>query len=336
MTAPSTLQAEDPMPTRPRSPLPAPPDDPGPPPSGTLPDLRRVRQFVVLAETLNFRRAAERLHMAQPPLSVSIQKLEAELGTRLFTRGGSGGVALTPSGRAALAEARRLLFYSTQLMDVAGAAAAGTAGQLRIGFVGSTAVGIMQRLIRRYRAEYPGVDLVLKEATSVRIIQRIEGGELDVGLIRTPLLASTRVSLTPLLTEPFIAALPLGHPLARQPELRLEQLATEDFVLYTRAEAAGLQAMALLACQMAGFLPQVAQEATQVQTVLSLVETGLGVALVPAVMQHHPNPKIAYRPIVDLAPSAALGLALACQDELASPATRHFRRLALALVAEGI
>src|SRR3546814_332310 len=140
-------------------------------------DLRRVRQFVVLAETLNFRRAADRLHMTQPPLTVAIQKLEAELGSRLFERGGSGGVSLTPSGQAALAEARRLLFHNVQLLAAARAASAGTGGALRVGFVGSTTNGVLQRIVRLFRAEYPGVELVLKEGTSMRIAERVDSAE---------------------------------------------------------------------------------------------------------------------------------------------------------------
>ena len=128
--------------------------------TGTTMDLRRIRHFVVLAETLNFRRAAERLHMAQPPLSVSIQKLEAELGAKLFTRE-SSGVALTPSGRAVLVEAKKLLFHGSQLNEMAKNAVDGTGGTLHIGFVGSASYGMLQKLLPLFRAEYPGVELVL-------------------------------------------------------------------------------------------------------------------------------------------------------------------------------
>ena len=126
-------------------------------------DIRRIRHFVVLAETLNFRRAAQRLNMAQPPLTVSIQKLEAELGAKLFERS-TGGVALTPSGVAALAEARKLLFHGSQLGAVARSASEGTGGTLSIGFVGTGTWGLLQKVVPLFRAEYPGVELVLQEA----------------------------------------------------------------------------------------------------------------------------------------------------------------------------
>ena len=136
-------------------------------------DLRRIRHFVVLAETLNFRRAAERLHMAQPPLTVSIQKLEAELGTKLFERG-TQGVTLTAIGRTVLVEARKLLFHGTQLGAIARSALEGTVGTLHVGFVGTTTYGMLQKVVPRFHSEYPGVELMLHEATSVAILQQLE------------------------------------------------------------------------------------------------------------------------------------------------------------------
>jgi DNA-binding transcriptional LysR family regulator len=290
-------------------------------------DLRRIRHFVVLADTLNFRKAAERLHMAQPPLSVSIQKLEAQLGTKLFTRS-SSGVALTASGRAALVEARRVLFHNDQFVELASSAAQGTGGTLHVGFVGSCTAGMLQTLVPLFRAQYPGVVLTLREATSTAILQQIESDELDVGLVRTPLLVSTRTLLVPLERDEFIAAIPRGNPLAHHPELTLSEMANEPFVMYTRGYAAGLHSAAMMACQHAGFVPRVTQEATQVQTVLAMVESGLGVALVPSVMQHFPSQKLVYRRLSKLPDVAAISLALAYRPEMESSAAQRFRQLA--------
>ncbi|MDF1485628.1 LysR family transcriptional regulator [Ramlibacter sp. H39-3-26] len=298
------------------------------PPRMPAMDLRRIRHFVVLAETLNFRRAAERLSMAQPPLSVSIQKLEGELGVKLFERL-PAGVELTPSGRAVLPEARRLLFHNEQLFELASGAAAGTSGTLNVGFVGSSTFGMLQKLVPLFRSEYPGVELTLREATSARIVQMVEGDELDVGIVRTPLLQGTRCRLLPLTRESFVAALPRGNPLARKAELRLEELANEPFVMYTRTDAAGLHSAAMLACQERGFMPHIAQEATQVQTVLSLIETGLGVALVPEIMQRFTSPKLVFRAVTDMPASAAIGMALACRSDRESGAAQRFRALAV-------
>lgn len=289
-------------------------------------DLRRIRQFVVLAETLNFRKAAVQLHMAQPPLSVSIQKLEAELGTKLFTRG-SSGVALTPSGRAALAEARRLLFHNDQFIEAAGSAAEGTGGTLHVGFVGSCTSGMLQRLVPQFRAEYPGVELTLREATSMTILRQIENDELDIGIVRTPLLDSTPAQLVMLERDEFMAAIPRGNPLAARSDLSLADFANESFVMYTRNFAAGLHSAAMLACQHAGFVPRVAQEATQVQTVLAMVESGLGVALVPSIMQRFVSQKMVWRRLAGLPQVASVGLALAYRPEMESGAALRFRRM---------
>jgi DNA-binding transcriptional LysR family regulator len=290
-------------------------------------NLRRIRHFVVLAETLNFRRAAERLHMAQPPLSVSIQKLETALGTKLFTRT-STGVSLTASGEASLAEARRILFHGSQFEQVAGSASAGTGGVLHVGFVGSTTFGMLQKLVPQFRTEYPGVELILREATSARIVQMVEEDALDVGLVRTPLLRSSTATLVPLERDQFIVALPRGNRLANKALLALGDLAEEPFIMYTRTEAAGLHCAAMLACQYAGFLPRITQEAVQVQTVLSLVESGLGVALVPSIMQRFVNDKIVYRKLADSPAATEIGLALIFKPEMERAAAQRFRALA--------
>ncbi len=291
-------------------------------------DLRRIRHFVVLAETLSFRRAAARLHMAQPPLSVSIQKLEAELGTRLFVRE-TTGVSLSPSGRALLGEARKLLFHGSQLGDMARHIVEGTGGTLQIGFVGTTTYGMLQRLVPVFRAEYPGVELVLREATSVAIVQQVEDKVLDIGLLRTPLLQATSAALVPLENDVFVAALPRGHAMGAHSSLQLSDLASESFVMYAAHSAAGLHSAAMLACQAAGFVPRIAQQAVQVQTLLALVESGLGVALVPSVMQRYVSDKILYRPLTDNPEGGHVGLALAYMAQTESAAAQRFRTLAL-------
>lgn len=290
-------------------------------------NLRRIQHFVVLAETLNFRRAAERLHIAQPPLSVSIRKLETELGTKLFVRS-ANGVTLTPSGQAVLAEARRVLFHGNQFMQAATEATEGTGGSLRLGFVGSATFGMLQKLVPLFRQACPGVELVLREATSTRIVHMVEEADLDIGLIRTPLLESPSARLVPLESDTFIAALPRDHPLAAKPDLSLGDLAGQSFIIYSRQEGAGLHSAAMLACQQAGFLPRVAQETVQIQTALSLVESGLGVALVPSVMQRFTNERIVYRTLAGPPPAAAIGMALLYRPEMACVAAQRFCELA--------
>ena len=295
-------------------------------------DLRRIRHFNVLAETLNFSRAAQRLHIAQPALSVSIQKLETELSTKLFERT-SSGVSLTASGQAALVEARRLLHHGEQMVRSARDAAAGTGGKLRVGFVGSAIYRLIPCLVAAFRHQYPDVELVLKEATSTRILEMLHVEALDIGIVRTPLLQPNTLLHTvhTLQRDRLLAVLPQSHRLARQPALQLHELADEPFVMYSASDASGLQAPAITACESAGFLPRIAQEAIQVPTVIALVESGLGVALVPEVMRGHREPQVVYRDLLDAAGTETT-LALACPEDRDHPAARRFIQMALALV----
>lgn len=289
-------------------------------------DLRRIRHFNVLAETLNFSRAAERLHIAQPALSVSIQKLETELGTKLFERTPTG-VLLTASGQAALLEARRLLYHGEQLLRTARDAAEGTGGKLRIGFVGSAIYRLIPTLIPSFRSQYPGVELVLREATSTRILEMLNEEALDIGIVRTPLLQSHAATLHTLQRDSFVVALPRAHPLAAQESLRLADLAGEAFIMYSASDATGLQVAAMTACEAAGFLPKIAQEATQVPTVVALVESGLGIALVPQVMRGHREPQVAYRSLQNASDAPETTLALAYLGGSESPAAQRFIEL---------
>ncbi len=290
-------------------------------------DLRRIRHFIALAETLNFHRAAERLHMTQPPLSVSIQKLEVELGAKLFERKASG-VSLTLAGKTALKQARKLIYHSEQIRTDINNALSGTGGVLRVGFVGSATSGLLQRLTALYRAQFPGVELILSEATSVEIMQGVEDQALDIGLVRVPLLRTSRATVMPLEREAFVAALPFTHALVGKDQLQLRDLANEGFIMYAASSASGLYSSVMLACQQAGFLPLITQEATQIQTVLALVETGLGVALVPAIMQNVMRYQIAYRSFTDFPEAGMTGLSLAYMASSESPAAEKFRLLA--------
>lgn len=290
-------------------------------------DFRRIRHFNVLAETLNFSRAAERLHIAQPALSVSIQKLETELGTKLFERTPSG-VVLTASGHAALLEARRLLYHSEQLLRSVRDAAAGTGGKLRIGFVGSAIYRVIPKLISSFRYQYPGVELVLRETTSTRILEMLNEEALDLGVVRTPLLQAHAASLYTLQRDRFVVAFPRLHPRAGEKSaLHLADLADEPFVMYSASEATGLQAPAMTACAAAGFVPKIAQEATQVPTVVALVESGLGIALVPEVMRGHREPHVVYRELQDASGTPETTLALAYLEGSESPAAERFVEL---------
>ena len=242
-------------------------------------ELRQLRYFVMLAETGNFHRAAERLHMSQPPLTVAIRKLEEELGAALFVRS-ARGVSLTAAGQASLEMAHATLAQADRFREAAREGAAGERGRLRVGFIGSATFELLPRIIREYRRRYPGVELVLEEATSVEIARKLAAAELDVGLVRLPLLEIADVNTVAIDPDELHAALPASSPLASAGVVPLEALAKEPFILQSRISV--LHSVTLTACHAAGFVPIVAQEAAQLSAVLALVRSGLGVALVPA------------------------------------------------------
>jgi DNA-binding transcriptional LysR family regulator len=287
-------------------------------------DLRQLRQLVVLAETLNFRRAAERLHIAQPPLSISIRRLEESLDARLFERG-RRGVRLTEAGRAALPDARLAIFHAEQARRAVRTAAAGETGTLRVGFVGSATYALLPRVLPEFRRRFPRVQLELTESTTTRILARVEEEGFDVGIVRYPVVRATPLQLQTIERDVFAAVLPARHRLARSRRLALADLAAEPFVFYSAAEVPGLHTVALLACQSAGFTPQVSQEAVQVQTVVSLVESGFGVALAPSVARRHAPKRVLFRKLSDPTNALAVGLALVYKAETETALVKRFR-----------
>jgi len=255
-------------------------------------DLRRLRYFVAVAEELHFGRAARRLNVSQPPLSVQIRTLEREVGAPLLIRT-QRRVELTEAGRVLLDEARRLLGQAEAAVVHARRAAEGTVGRLTIGFVSTVDYSILPPLVRRFRQKHPGIALKLLELTGDRQQALLQSGELDLGL---SILPSSAAGLTrrPVLREPLIAAVPASHALAARRRTALRSLAAEPFIQFPRELAPGLYDLAIAACQKAGFTPHLAQEAIQMQTILGLVAAGLGVAVVPQCMSKLQRPDVRY------------------------------------------
>jgi DNA-binding transcriptional LysR family regulator len=288
-------------------------------------DLRQIRQFLAVAELLSFRKAAERLHMSQPPLSVSIKQLEEDLGVKLFTRNRSG-VRLTPEGEAMLEDARRLDLCAHQLRQRAASAKSGLSGILRIGFVGSATYALMPRVLSAFRMRYPDVTLVLRESTTSEILAEVDSGSLDMGLVRYPVLEPTGLLLIPVEWDQLVLALEKNHPLCRRGKIYLRDLAAEPFIMYSSTIAQNLRAQVVLACQAAGFVPLVVQEAVQVQTIVSLVASGLGIALVPSISQHYSSRNVVFKPVADPGGLLKVAIAMAVDRTRASPTAQEFRR----------
>ncbi len=285
--------------------------------------LRQIEHFVAIAESGTYRVAAEATHTAQPALSVSIRKLEDALGVVLFERG-ARGVRLTAAGHAFLVEAHRTLRQAGAAREAAQMGASGRSGLVRVGFVGSAVYQLLPATLPAFAALYPSVKLELQESNSVEIVQQLRGGDLDVGFVRTPLDDVTGLHLTEVETDDLVAVLPVRHPLARGRSLRLRQLHAEPFVMFSRAHVPGLRGAVIAACRTAGFVPVAAQEATQAVTVVGLVGSGLGVALVPGVVARFASREARFLRVADKAARKCLSVSMAVLREGASPATMRF------------
>jgi DNA-binding transcriptional LysR family regulator len=297
-------------------------------------ELRQLIQFCAVADEMSFRKAAERLHMAQPPLSVAIRKLEEELGAPLFERRGRS-IAITDAGAEALRRARQVLSEVDQLREAVRLSASGETGRVRIGFVGSATYALLPRLLPQFRRLHPGIELELRESTNEDVLVELEAGLLDLGLVRFPTGGrAPHLRYAMLERDVFQAVLPKGHPLASGRSVTLKALAQQPLIDYASSRVPGLHAMVMLAFQQAGLAPQVAQEATQVQTVISLVESGMGVALVPSVSARLASRRVVFRPIRGLPHGVGIGIALAWSPETESTATRRLRDVAQTMFPE--
>ena len=274
-------------------------------------DLRQLRYFVTVAEELHFGRAAARLHMTQPPLSQTIQALEELLGAPLFLRS-RRSVELTPAGQALLPEARRMLAHAAEMPDLVRAAAAGESGRLALAFVSSADYSILPPFLRNYRAHYPQVQIVLQEATSDLQVDDLLHNRVDAGLLIPPLPDKARAELDYLkvLDEPLILAAPAGLDALRGGgPVWLKDLPPLPLIIFPRPIAPALHD-AILACfRGAGITPEIGQQAIQMQTIVSLVSAGMGLALVPQSVSNLMRPGVEYRALHDRSPQVETGLA---------------------------
>ncbi|WP_417722617.1 LysR family transcriptional regulator [Salipiger sp.] len=287
-------------------------------------DLRQLRQVVVLAETLSFRETAERLNMTQPPLSVSIRKLEESLGVTLFDRT-THSVRLTDAGRAILADARRALFHADEVRRVARDTVNGLAGQLRIGFVGSAKASFLPRVLPAYRKIYPNVALHLSENSNTAIVEGIVAGQIDIGIVRSPFIFASELNYTPVEDDVFVVVLPRDHPLASEETIDLTELRAEPMVQYTQYAVPGLHSLAMMLLQEAGVNPVVSQVAEQVHTVICLVEAGLGWSIVPSTALLHATDRVIFKPIEPQFNTARISLSLAYHPNYETAAAQLFR-----------
>ncbi|MGA9859005.1 MAG: LysR substrate-binding domain-containing protein [Solirubrobacteraceae bacterium] len=259
-------------------------------------ELRQLRYFVAVAEELHFRRAAARLHISQPPLSQQIAALEEELGCRLLERT-RRHVALTAAGEVFLRDARATLAELDVAVSTARAIDAGLAGVLRVGFVGSALLSTVPDAVQRFRRARPGVEVELRERSTVEALRALSTGAIDVGLVRPPIESDASLHTEVVRRERTIAALPAGHPLTALRRVPLRRLAGEPLVLFPRRQAPGFHDLLVGRLAATGASPRVVQYAPEMLTIIGLVAAGIGVSLVPASLSHLALPGVAYRPL---------------------------------------
>ncbi len=247
-------------------------------------ELRQIRYFVELASELSFTRAAQKLHVSQPPLSFQIASLETELGARLFERT-SRSVALSEAGKAFLPHAQAVLARLDEARSHVQRVASGLQGRVQVGLAGSHFLGPFPQFIQQFRLARPAVQVALNEMRPVDHLQALRDGRLDLCVARLPpgepAGAAGQISAALLWRDPVLVALPPGHRLASRRLLRLAELKDDDFV-FLRMDSSPFAARLFDACVQAGFAPRIAQEVVEVPAALNLVAAGLGVALVPS------------------------------------------------------
>lgn len=246
-------------------------------------ELRHLRYFVAVAEELSFTRAAQRLHISQPPLSTQIKALEDELGADLFERD-RRRVNLTQAGQHFLPQARAILAQAEAAKLEARRAAQGEIGRLTLGYTASAMfTTVLPSSIRAFRARHPEVAMALEETTSVAQMHAIAAREMDLGVLRRPDSAPPAgVRIEAWYETPLIVALAHDHALARAGvPISLASLRDEPFILYPRDSGIGLYWPVLRLCASAGFRPRVVQEVQQASTMVGLVAAGVGVAILP-------------------------------------------------------
>lgn len=278
-------------------------------------DLRQLRYFVAVAEERHFGRAAERLHMAQPPLSQAIRRLEGDLGVALFQRT-TRRVDLTDAGRAYLDRVQAILADVDEAADHARRVAAGAVGHLTLGCVGSATYSLLPVLSRRLAAELPGIDFAFRgEMLAPDQVQALHNGAIDVALLRPPA-ADPALAVHTLRRDRLVVALPAEHPLASTPRVRAADLAGADLIVHLADRHSVMHDFVLGVLREAGVEPHVRHEVGETSTLVTLVAGGLGVAVVPEPVTALSLGGVVYRP---LAGPAAIDLAVAHRADRHEP-----------------
>ena len=269
---------------------------------------RQLQSFIAVAEELHFGRAAKRVNLSQPALSLQIKGIEDELQVKLFVRS-RRKTELTQAGQIFLQEARDVLQRTEQAIATVRRAALGEVGTLRIGFISTAAAIIMPPLVKRFRELHTQVDVDLRNVLTRDQVLQLQDRKLDIGFLRVPLQTPPEIRTRVVHREPFVLLVPGGHPLADKKDLTLADCKDADFVMYSRKMAPGFHDQIMNMLHRSGITPHVVQEAAEMYTLISLVATGLGLAVAPASIALHQAENVVVRALTGEATQSEIAIA---------------------------
>jgi DNA-binding transcriptional LysR family regulator len=294
-------------------------------------ELRHFKYFLAVAEELHFSRAANRLNIAQPPLSQQIHQLENELGVKLFYRT-KRKVELTSSGEVFLKYIYKIFNDIEKACDSAKRAYRGEIGNLILGIIETAIFDILPNLMQSYRTKYPFIDITVLQLNSTDQVRALLKGDINIGIICAPV-ENSDLEFEVICQEPFIVALPENHPLAlKTSSIEVQELSSELFIMTPRNSGQIYYDIIINICQYVGFSPNIVQEVHELPTTLSLVAAGIGIALVPYSIQNLHVNGVVYRQLKNSIP--VLNTALAWRKDKRSPIVHNFLNLAKDIFAQ--
>jgi DNA-binding transcriptional LysR family regulator len=289
-------------------------------------ELRQIRSFLSIAETLHFGHTAELIHLSQPALSLQIRALEETVGVRLFERN-RRKTTLTAAGVAFRDDAAAALSKLDQATRRARLAANGKLGLLRIGFISTAGSEIVPDIIRQFRELNPEVEFSLRAIPTAEQVQMLETGSLDIGFLRLPIGGHPVLDVVTVHREPFVLVVPASHKLAKRRRVRLSEVSGQDFVMYERSYAPGFHDLIFGMLRDAGIVPSVSQTAAEIATLISLVDARMGIAVLPASAVKHCVASVIACGIVDQIPMS--DIAVVVSKQVRAAVVDNFRTFAL-------
>jgi len=284
-------------------------------------DLRHLNYFLILAEELHFGRAAERLNISQPPLSRMIQQIEKELGVLLFERT-KRSVMLTSGGIELLQDAKQMVSQMQAVKKRLSVFGKGETGTVRIGYVGAVMHTELPKLLSNFIEQFPHINLQFEEQPNNNLLHGLNNGTLDAAFVRT-WLHPENLEERLILSEPFVAVVPAKHSLAMKKKISVKELKNENFITFTRECGPTIFDSFLVLCSNAGFTPQISHHASQLNSVLRLIESGFGVSLLPANIEVGYKLKLKFIPLENA--KETVPLIMLMRKGNAGPALSHLQ-----------